>query len=263
MTNDRFNYLLLGDRQKPIALFLHGFMGSCEDFKEIASLLEENFCCLLIDLPGHGNTEVDRDACYQMSEVARGIIELLTQLAIEQCFLVGYSMGGRLALYLAIHFPRYFAKVVLESASPGLETQAARDIRNEQDLKLVNKLETTDFSLFLHQWYSKPLFTSFKAHPHYDRAIALRLNNDPQQLAKSLRYMGLGRQPCLWQNLETNRIPLLLIVGELDRKFVAIAQRVAYLSISSRLEIVENTGHNVHFEHPVFFAGLLNNFWQD
>ena len=263
MRDYQFNYVLIGDRNKPVVLFLHGFMGSWQDFKEVADLVAKQFCCLAIDLPGHGKTEVNRDENYQMSEVAQGIIELLEQLSIERCFLVGYSMGGRLALYLTIHFPQYFFKVVLESASPGLVTKVARERRIEQDLRLITKLQSQEFSLFLEQWYGNPLFASFRQHPNYPQAIARRLNNDPNKLSKSLRYMGLGMQPSLWNNLKNNQIPLLSIVGELDSKFLAIAKKMTHLSPQTKLEIANNTGHNVHFEQLWEFASLLREFLEN
>ncbi|MEM8832858.1 MAG: alpha/beta fold hydrolase [Cyanobacteria bacterium P01_G01_bin.19] len=111
--NYRFNYVFIGDQNKPIVLFLHGFMGCWQDFQEIADLLQPAFCCLLVDLPGHGKTEVSSDRYYQMPEVAMAIVNLLKQLSIPRCFLIGYSMGGRLALYLAVFFSEYFIKVVL------------------------------------------------------------------------------------------------------------------------------------------------------
>ena len=245
-----------------MVLFLHGFMGSCEDFRAVADLLAADFCCLLIDLPGHGKTEVSSDADYLMPAVARGIIELLTELEIEQCFLVGYSMGGRLALYLTLHFPQYFIKVALESASPGLATKLARENRLQQDLKLAQSLKTGDFAVFLQQWYANPLFASFRQHPHYATAIARRLENNPHNLAISLRYMGLGVQPTLWDKLEENTISLLLIVGGGDRKFRAINQKMANLAPNSSLKVVKNTDHNVHFGQPIIFAQILSKFWQ-
>ena len=237
-------------------------MGSCEDFQEVAELLQSEFCGLLIDLPGHGKTEVSSDTAYRMPQVAQGIVDLLAELKIKQCFLVGYSMGGRLALYLTIYFPQYFAKVVLESASPGLKTQLERNNRIKQDLKLANRLNTQDFSLFLQQWYRNPLFAIFVQHPHYQQAIARRLNNDPAKLAKSLLYMGLGVQPSLWSALKANTIPLLLIVGECDRKFVAINQEIAALTVVSNLQVVKNTDHNVHFERSPILAQLLSSFFE-
>ena len=87
------NRVFIGSKKKPVILFLHGFMGSWRDFQEVANLLKDNFCCLLIVLPGHGKTEVNCDRDYQMDQVAIAIISLLEKLDIKQSFLVGYSMG--------------------------------------------------------------------------------------------------------------------------------------------------------------------------
>ena len=259
----KFNYVFVGHREKPVILFLHGFMGSWQDFQEIANLVSDRFCCLLIDLPGHGKTEVKSDRNYQMPEVAIAIITLLDRLNIQQCYLVGYSMGGRLALYLAIFFPQYFIKAVLESASPGLERQSERDKRIKQDLEVAKKLKSQSLNLFLQQWYSNPLFSLFVEHPNYQKAIALKLNNNPQRLAISLHCMGLGMQPSLWKYLRYVQFPILLIVGELDHKFIAINQRMSFSSPQFKTEIVKNTDHNVHFEHSSKFAHLLADFLQD
>ena len=258
----RLNYVFTGDRHNPVVLFLHGFMGSLADFQEVANLLNDDFCCLLIDLPGHGKTEVKSDLDYGMERVAIAIIDLLEQLAIKQCFLVGYSMGGRLALYLAVHFPQYFPQVVLESASPGLENEAERVKRIEQDLIVVNRLKSQDLNLFLQQWYSNPLFSSFVKHPNYQKAIARRLNNNPNKLVKSLIHMGLGVQPSLWHQLEFIQPKILLIVGALDLKFTKINQRICLLSPQFQIEVVENTSHNVHFELSFNFTRLLKDFLQ-
>jgi 2-succinyl-6-hydroxy-2,4-cyclohexadiene-1-carboxylate synthase len=234
-------------------------MGNCYDFLAVINYLSE-FCCLAVDLPGHGKTEVQQDCNYSMVNTARALIKLLQKLDINKCFLVGYSMGGRLALYLTVYFPQYFPRVILESASPGLKTRSGRDRRIGRDLKLAKQLESQDFSLFLQQWYGNPLFASFVCHPNYERAIASRLNNNPFNLAKSLLFMGLGIQPSLWDCLVSIKIPVLLVVGELDTKFVAINREIAILSSQTSLHIVKNAGHNIHFERPPEFGQLIRYF---
>ena len=169
-------------------------------------------------------------------------------------------MGGRLALYLTVHFPQYFRGVILESASPGLKTQQERDRRIARDLELARRLETEEFPQFVRQWYANPLFKSFTLHPNYQQAIAKRLDNDPLKLAKSLRYMGLGMQPSLWNFLSEIRVPILSIVGEQDPKFVAINREIVELCPLADLIVVEEAGHNVHFEQPEQFARLIVHF---
>jgi 2-succinyl-6-hydroxy-2,4-cyclohexadiene-1-carboxylate synthase len=234
-------------------------MGDCHDFAQVITNLSD-FCCLAVDLPGHGQTQVQRDSDYQMPNVAQALIKLLVELNIKQCILVGYSMGGRIALYLAIHFPQYFQAVILESASPGLPSQLERDRRIVHDSKLAEQLESSDLADFIQKWYSQPLFRSFVQHSHYQEAISRRLGNDPYKLAKSLRFMGLGTQPALWNSLGEIQIPLLLIAGELDPKFVKINQMMAQNCLQARLQIVDRTGHNVHFEHSDKFSSLLKHF---
>lgn len=224
-------------------------MGDSRDFAPVINHLSE-YCCLVPDLPGHGLTRVSNDRCYQMSQVAIAIVELLEQLAIADCWLAGYSMGGRLALYLTVHFPQYFRGVILESASPGLKTHSARELRRTRDSELARRLESGDLALFIEQWYTNPLFDTFRQHPSYSQAIARRLDNNPQMLAKSLRFMGLGSQPSLWDYLPNVRLPILLIVGVLDPKFIDINQKIAKICFQAGLKVVENTGHNVHLEQP-------------
>ena len=255
----RFNYVIQGDRRQPVILFLHGFMGDCHDFNQVIDSLP-NYCCVMVDLPGHGYTEVKQDANYRMSELAQALTVLLTKLNIRQCILLGYSLGGRIALYLAIHFPQYFYGVILESASPGLATQSERDRRIAKDLQLAQALESVDLVDFIQQWYQNPLFASFVAHPDYQQAIARKLNNNPDKLAKSLRYIGLGQQPNLHHRLSEIQIPLLLIVGELDLKFVNINQTMINSIPNANLTVIDNCGHNVHFEHSAKFSQLVKHF---
>jgi len=254
-----FNYVIKGDRYQPKILFLHGFMGDCHDFDQIIDRLSD-FCCVQVDLPGHGHTEVQQDSSYQMPNIAQALRLLLAELDIQQCILVGYSMGGRIALYLSVHFPQLFSGVILESASPGLSSQLDRERRIAQDLRLAQTLESSDLTDFIERWYQNPLFESFVIHPKYEQAIARRLRNDPYKLAKSLQYTGLGQQPDLSTDLAEIQIPLLLIGGELDHKFVRINQIIASLCPRASLTIVNSSGHNVHFEHSDKFSQLLRDF---
>ena len=138
LTNYKFNYSFKVNKEKPIIIFLHGFMGNIHEFDEAIKLLFNDFSYLTIDLPGHGKTQVlGDDECYTMASTAQAIISLLDKLNINQCYLIGYSMGGRLALYLTLHFPQRFIKVVLESASPGLATEIKRLARIKSDAQII------------------------------------------------------------------------------------------------------------------------------
>lgn len=263
MTVDKFkfHYSFRGNPDKSLILFLHGFMGDSHEFNDVIALLADQFYCLSVDLPGHGKTRVlGGEECYTMPNTAHALINWLDQLNVKQCFLVGYSMGGRLALYLNLHFPQRFSKIVLESASPGLKTGRDRLERTQRDFELARKLENSDFYRFLSNWYSQPLFASLKKHQCFQILIESRLRNNPFELAKSLRNLSTGCQPSLWENLKQHKKPLLLLVGEYDAKFIAINSEIARLCQSAKLEIVRNCGHNIHFENPKTFVQILKNF---
>jgi 2-succinyl-6-hydroxy-2,4-cyclohexadiene-1-carboxylate synthase len=259
--NFKFHYSFRGNRAKPLILFLHGFMGDSHEFNEVISFLSEQFCYLTVDLPGHGRTRVmGGEECYTMSNTAHALIHLLDQLNVQNCFLVGYSMGGRLALYLTLHFPQRFSKIVLESTSPGLKTQGDRLERIQRDFELAKKLEETNFSTFLANWYNQPLFASLKNHPGFESLQHSRLQNNPFELANSLRNLSTGCQSSLWDKLQNHKNPLLLLVGEYDAKFIAINSEMARLCPFAQLAIVRNCGHNIHFECPKIFVENVQNF---
>ncbi|MEM0981329.1 MAG: 2-succinyl-6-hydroxy-2,4-cyclohexadiene-1-carboxylate synthase [Cyanobacteria bacterium P01_H01_bin.58] len=256
-----FHYQTYGHPHRLPVLFLHGFMGGCHEFDEVIELLSQDFYCLVIDLPGHGKTSVKgSDALYQMASVAQGIIDFLDALNMQQCNLVGYSMGGRLALYLTLHFPQYFHKVIVESASPGLKTQAEREQRIASDRQLAHQLETNDFLSFLTKWYDRPLFASTQQHPNFARMLKQRSQNNPYELAKSLRHLSTGLQPSLWEKLSENSIPLLLLAGELDRKFVDINTEIVTVCPLTQLNVIANCGHNIHFDKSDVFVNSIRGF---
>jgi 2-succinyl-6-hydroxy-2,4-cyclohexadiene-1-carboxylate synthase len=257
-----FHYQIFGNPQNSFILFLHGFMGQGDNFCEIIETLSDKFCCVTVDLPGHGKTQVlGGDECYQMSHTAQGLIELLDELGIGRCYLLGYSMGGRLALYLTLHWMDRFEKVILESASPGLQSGEGRSQRRHRDEILAQQLETGDFYSFLSQWYQQPLFDSVRHHPSFDRLFQNRLQNQPKTLATSLRQMGSGSQPSLWELLPSHPVPLLLLVGEWDRKFQEINHQITQVCPVAQLEIIPDSGHTIHWENPSVYLKSVINFF--
>ena len=179
------HYTLSGDRSLPPLVFLHGWMGCCEDYALVIELLKSRYYCISIDLPGHGKTTmVGDDRGYEFISTALGIIRLLDSLSIDRCTLYGYSFGGRLALYLGLEFIGRFDRIILESTSPGLATIDEREARIIQDDRIVDRLSTENFSTFINTWYQQPIFTGIEKHSAFDRLIQRRLNNQPANLAK-------------------------------------------------------------------------------
>ncbi|MBE9007380.1 2-succinyl-6-hydroxy-2,4-cyclohexadiene-1-carboxylate synthase [Fortiea sp. LEGE XX443] len=266
LKNYQSNYKLINYSDKETIFFLHGFIGNLDEFDEVIKLLGTEFSYLTVDLSGHGKTQVSSgDKYYTIEQTAQVLINLLDELNIPKCFLVGYSMGGRLALYLTLHFPGRFYKVVLESASPGLATETERLERVKKDAQIARKLcrcvSKTEFREFLLNWYTQPIFGYIKNHPEFERILESRLQNQPIELAKSLRLMGTGSQPSLWGKLKDNIVPLLLLVGDNDQKFLTINTKIAELCKVAQLKIISNSAHNTHLENTREFVQNIKDFF--
>ncbi|WP_310485360.1 2-succinyl-6-hydroxy-2,4-cyclohexadiene-1-carboxylate synthase [Chamaesiphon sp. VAR_48_metabat_403] len=248
----QWHFTVTEDRTLPPLLLLHGWMGSCEDYCEVIELLRSNFYCIAIDLPGHGKAQtIDEESGYNFIDTARGIVRLLDDLKIDCCTIAGYSFGGRLALYLALEFPDRFDRVILESTSPGLATQAQRQARIASDRQIIDRLITDNFAEFVKDWYRQSLFVGIDKHPNFPDLILRRIaTNQPINLARSLQFAGLGMQPYLGDRLKTATVPILLIAGELDRKFVEIDRIIVRECLTAILKIVPNCSHNIHFQQP-------------
>ena len=236
-------------------------MGDCQEFDQILPYFWDDFYCLVIDLPGHGQTEVTGDdSNYGMEKTAIALINFLEYFQLSNIGLIGYSMGGRLALYLALHFPEKFSHIILESASPGLKSAIARKKRIEHDEQWIKKLKNENFSEVLSEWYQQSLFDSLRKLPNFPDLFARRLGNSPEKLAKSLQYLGTGQQISLWEKLPQGSVPLLLLVGGQDHKFVAINQKIAVDYPQAQLEVFSHCGHNLHLEDSHNFALALRQF---
>jgi 2-succinyl-6-hydroxy-2,4-cyclohexadiene-1-carboxylate synthase len=251
------SYELRGKSSSTKLLFLHGFMGCGADFASIIDTLLPGFCCLTVDLPGHGQTQVLNPLGYNVAAIAPALVTLLHRLSFAPCHLIGYSMGGRLALYLACRFPQMFTSVLLESASPGLATEPKRCLRRQQDETLATELESGDWPAFLTRWYNQPLFSTLKRSPQFDEIFQRRLRNHPHQLAQVLRGFGTGAQPSLWNRLPSLQMALTLVVGEQDLKFVQINQSIAAQLPFAHLNIMPGCGHVAHSECPTAFVAAL------
>src|SRR5262249_26017949 len=160
-------------------------------------------------------------ARYQIENAARDLCDLLKALDVPSATWLGYSMGGRLALYLALAYPHIVTTLVLESASPGLATSEARADRIRSDEPLAELIERDGIEAFTAYWESLPLFAS-QSDSVRAALRPVRLKNNAHGLANSLRGMGTGAQPSLWDKLPDLTMPCLVIAGELDTKFVDI-----------------------------------------
>ena len=251
------------DSSLPRIIFLHGFLGSGIDWVPIAQELENDYCCILVDLPGHGESDIEANGdpdLFFMETVDTLAEELSRSAAPEPCYLVGYSMGGRIALSLLLRYPELFEKAIIVSASPGLRTEEERLSRRESDEGIARKIER-NFDGFIKAWYEQPLFASLKNHPIFKEVESERKINNPENLALALRLLGTGRQPSTWDELQQNRVPIQFFAGEKDLKFVEIGRQMVNLCPDSSLEIFAECGHTLHLENRELFLDRLTTFF--
>jgi 2-succinyl-6-hydroxy-2,4-cyclohexadiene-1-carboxylate synthase len=168
---------------------------------------------------------------------------------------VGYSMGGRLCLQLALDQPETVERLALVSASPGIADDADRAARRVDDEHLAETIERDGVDTFLERWVSQPLFATL---PRDRAGIAeRRAGNTVASLTHQLRVLGQGAQPSNWDRLPRLVAPTLLIVGALDVKYVDIAHRMATSIPDARVEVIADAGHACHLERPDTVAHLL------
>lgn len=246
-------------------LLLHGFSGDQSTWRRLLPALQRGYHVIALDMLGHGCSDAPADCdSYRMEAVAQDILALLEGWGGVRCHLLGYSMGGRLALYLALSAPARFLSLTLESASPGLATAAERAARQQQDALLADNIQTRGIDWFLAHWQSLPLWASQAALPAEVLAAqrSQRRRNRPMGLANSLRGMGSGTQPNLWRELPRLQLPAQLIVGEADAKFRRINRAMAARLPHCQLNELPALGHNCHLEAPEVFLQAILGFLQ-
>lgn len=205
----------------------------------------------LIDAPGHGDSH---DGRRSLQQIGHDIVETMNPGT-----LVGYSMGARMALHAALTGSDRVNSLCLISGTPGIEDTDERRTRKNNDDALADRIETIGIESFLTEWLNQALFSTLsEANTQRDD----RMRNTASGLADSLRYAGTGTQNSLWQQLSSITIPVLIIAGEKDAKFVDIAQKMLPLLSTAELHIMKNVGHTAHLEDPTQFANIFEQWLQ-
>lgn len=193
---------------------------------------------------------------------SQALADLIESTTPGKVSVVGYSLGGRIALDLACRHPELVRALVLEGASPGIEGRGERARRRAEDASLADEIERRGIEWFVEYWEERPLFATQKALP--DETVESirrdRLSNSAQGLAASLRAAGPGTMTPLWKSMEGLEVPVLLVVGKNDPKFVETGTAMKKRIPGSRLFEVEGAGHCVHAEKPAEFASVVERF---
>jgi 2-succinyl-6-hydroxy-2,4-cyclohexadiene-1-carboxylate synthase len=234
----------------PTIVFLHGFTNTGASWDPVIAALGERYRALTPDIRGHGSAAEARPVSLE------AVIEDVSATAPPEFELVGYSMGGRIALHVALALQDRVTRLVLISASPGLATPSERDTRRRVDEQLADGIEEMEIEQFADRWARTPVLAD--QPPHVAAAArADRLRNSPGALAQALRGLGTGALPPLWDRLDELQMPVMLIVGGRDERFQAIAMRMGPAIPHAEVAIVAGAGHAVHLEKPEEVARLI------
>jgi len=232
-------------------VLLHGFAGTHRAWDGVIAALDpERYRPLALDLPGHGEAADPR----QPITFARCVAHVLER-SPERFTLGGYSLGGRVALHVALAAPERVDRLVLVSCSPGIEDDAERGARRAADALLARELEEQPFERFVERWRSQPLFADEPA-PVAALAREDHRRNRPAALAAVLRGIGAGEMRPLWDRLDELCMPVVVLAGGRDAKYTALARRMVASLPDGRLSILPG-GHGLLLENPQAVAGAL------
>lgn len=246
----------------PALLLLHGFTGSTATWRPFLRAWP-GFRVVRVDLIGHGRSDSPPDASrYSMAHGVADLLALLDRLAVERTAVLGYSLGGRVALHLALAAPQRLTALIVESASSGMEDEGERARRRAADAELARSIEAGGIEAFVDRWQAQPLFASQARLPRavWERQRRQRLAQSPAGLANSLRGMGAGSQEFLLPQLAALRLPALFIAGALDERYAAEARRMADAVPGAEIGVIAEAGHAVHLEQPAAFAAAVRRF---
>ncbi len=227
-----FSKLACGNPSRPPLIFLHGFLGSKEDWEDMFPFFEKRFFCIAYDLPGHGSTPYSDDILSALKNEIQNTFQTKPAL-------IGYSLGGRVALQLQ----EYASALVVLSAHPGLECKKEKEQRRKVDERWSEKLLSLPFEVFFAKWYEQPIFQTLRQNlPLLQFLVKRRMKQNPQDLARVLRQMSLANQPNITQFL----VPALFIYGEEDLKY-----RELYCRLPKTVAVrsIKNGGHIIHLEN--------------
>lgn len=244
-----------GNPSKPALVLLHGFLGDKQDWQALMPSLSQHFYCICLDLPGHGNSPsitLDKPGFIQVSQL---IEHTLAALNVSRFHLVGYSLGGRIALHIVQLIPDKILSVTLESCHYGLDCQDLRNERLQHDKQWNERLQNLTMTEFLTLWYRQGVFADL-TYDTRSQLIKRRANNTAAGLRSIYLATSLGQQQDL-SNLPNQSVSNWhYFVGKEDKKFTHLAQRWRHKAPIT-LHYFENAGHNIHLTSSQAFCDTL------
>jgi len=251
------------DKQKDSVLMLHGFTGSLDDWQEIHPSLDDRFNYIGIDIVGHGNSDSPKEISHYTTHSLVGYLDtILNHLAISQTILLGYSMGGRIALNFVVSRTQKIRGLILESTSAGIKNEKERTKRITSDEELASYIENEGMEKFAVRWMDQDIFNTQRRFSD-ERLKKIRnkiAQNSSTGLVNTLREFSTGKMPYLTKNLSTIQSKVLLISGKLDSKFYKLNSELVTQFPNAKHATIKNAGHNTHLEEPQQFIQAVNKF---
>jgi 2-succinyl-6-hydroxy-2,4-cyclohexadiene-1-carboxylate synthase len=244
--------MIQSSEMAPTLVLLHGFTHTGASWDPVIRALGERYSVVAPDLRGHGSASLREPVDLE------GAIDDVVRIAREDRFtLVGYSMGGRIALHVALALGGRVRRLILIGASPGIDDALEREARRAADERLAAWIDgARDIEEVARRWERTPVLAG-QPEAVRRRAHDDRLRSTPGGLARALRGLGTGALPSAWGRLGELAMPVVLVAGEADEKFVATAERMAERIRDARVVIVPGAGHAVHLEQPEQIAELI------
>ncbi|HBW4581635.1 TPA: 2-succinyl-6-hydroxy-2,4-cyclohexadiene-1-carboxylate synthase [Klebsiella aerogenes] len=232
----------------PWLVFLHGFSGDRDEWRTVGEAFPA-WPRLYLDLPGHGGSaDIAADGFTGVSELLQAT---LNSYSILDYWLIGYSLGGRVAMNFACQPRAGLRGLIVEGGHPGLQDEASRQARLINDSAWAERFRREPLAQVFADWYQQPVFASLNAAQR-ESLVALRRRNNGATLAAMLEATSLARQADLRPSLQARDFPFHYLCGERDAKFRAIAQALA-----ADTHIIHHAGHNAHRDNPAAVIACL------
>ena len=229
-------------------VFLHGFTQTGDSMKPLAErFAADGYQVVILDLPGHGNSSGVRADL-------RRIADLVAAVGGPASYL-GYSLGGRVCLHLALMYPHLVQRLALIGAHPGIDDDDLRAARRDSDDALAARIHELGVPVFLREWSALPLFGGFTLP---EAEFADRCRNTADGLASSLHLAGTGTQTSLWPRLRELAMPLLALAGAEDAKFAAVAEQLAAAALDGEWQLIPAAAHAAHLQQPAVVYDVLS-----
>lgn len=239
----------------PFVVVVHGFTQTCRLWGPFGTTLASERTVIAVDLPGHGGSDDIRADLPTTAELVVSAVH--DTVGHEAWDLLGYSLGARVALHVAIRPEADLRRLVLVGATGGIENAAIREARRQSDERTAEELESSgDVEAFLNRWVAGPMFAQLGSAADVEE----RRRNTAAGLAASLRLAGLGTQEPLWDKVRALDVPLFALAGSDDSRFAAHAFRLAHLATNGVASLVPGGGHAVHLAQPAAVGRLVTHW---